>query len=81
MRRSALFISKWQAIHRYTDLRRQSTKSREETGVSEEGLRSRLGLLLGTFNVIEAGLIDVRISTLEKLAVALDTAPGILLDG
>lgn len=54
--------------------------ARNERGISLEGM-TRLGLSGAYISKIESGEHDVRVSTLLKLASALNVTPGELLNG
>lgn len=53
---------------------------RRQRGWSQEALAERLGINAKAIAKIESSDIDLRISTIWRLAVALDVSPGELLD-
>ena len=52
---------------------------RKTRGMTQEELGAKLGLKKAAIHKYETGLVDLRSSTLEKLAAALDTTPAYLL--
>jgi transcriptional regulator with XRE-family HTH domain len=54
--------------------------TRKKMGLSQVALAQRSGLEQGEISRIERGLRDPQISTVEKLAAAVEMAPGRLLD-
>jgi transcriptional regulator with XRE-family HTH domain len=52
---------------------------RESAGLSKPELAKRAGLSTATVYLLEDGLLDVRVSTLLKLARALNVTPGALM--
>ncbi|MBU5434553.1 LexA family transcriptional regulator [Pseudoflavonifractor sp. MSJ-37] len=52
---------------------------RRAAGMTQEELGAKLGLKKAAIHKYETGLVDLRSSTLEKLAAALDTTPAYLL--
>lgn len=57
---------------------RTARKQREWT---QEELAERSGVQAGEISRLEAGKRDPQVSTVEKLAAALEVPPGRLLDG
>jgi predicted transcriptional regulator len=54
-------------------------RRRAEVGISQEGLAFETGISLRHLQRIEGGTIDLRVSTLYKVATALETTPAKLL--
>jgi transcriptional regulator with XRE-family HTH domain len=54
--------------------------ARKKLRLSQEEVAARCGLEQGEVSRIERGLRDPQVSTLEKLAAAVEVAPGRLLD-
>lgn len=54
--------------------------ARERLGLTQEQVSERSGVQAGEVSRIERGKRDPQISTLEKLAAAVETPPGRLLD-
>jgi transcriptional regulator with XRE-family HTH domain len=54
--------------------------ARERLGLTQEQVAERSGVQAGEVSRIEAGKRDPRVSTLEKLAAAVELKPGQLLD-
>ena len=52
----------------------------QELGLRQEQAAERSGVQAGEVSRIEAGKRDPRVSTLERLAKAVDVKPGQLLD-
>jgi len=55
-------------------------KARKELGLTQEEVAERSGVQAGEVSRIECGKRDPKVSTLEKLAVAVEMPPGRLLD-
>ena len=53
---------------------------RETAGLSQEDLASQTGLTLSLIDEIERGRVDVRLLTLERIAIALNAEMIDLLD-
>ncbi|HEX5928295.1 MAG TPA: helix-turn-helix transcriptional regulator [Solirubrobacterales bacterium] len=54
--------------------------ARKELGLTQEEVASRSGVQAGEISRIENGKRDPQVSTLEKIAAALEMTPGRLLD-
>lgn len=54
--------------------------ARQSLGLTQEQVAERSGVQAGEISRIERGLRDPKVSTLEKLAGALNVRPGQLLD-
>jgi transcriptional regulator with XRE-family HTH domain len=54
--------------------------ARKKLGLTQEEVAERSGVQAGEISRIERGKRDPQISTLEKLAVAVELPPGRLLD-
>jgi transcriptional regulator with XRE-family HTH domain len=54
--------------------------ARKDLGLTQEQVAERSGVQAGEVSRIERGKRDPRVSTLEKLAVAVELPPGRLLD-
>lgn len=54
--------------------------ARQGLGLTQEEVAERSGVQAGEISRIERGLRDPKVSTLEKLASALNLRPGQLLD-
>jgi transcriptional regulator with XRE-family HTH domain len=54
--------------------------ARKKIGLSQIDLAQRSGLEQGEVSRIERGIRDPQVSTLEKLAAAVEMPPGRLLD-
>ena len=54
--------------------------ARKKLRLSQEEVAARSGLEQGEVSRIERGLRDPQVSTLEKLAAAVEVPPGRLLD-
>ncbi|HET6997664.1 MAG TPA: helix-turn-helix transcriptional regulator [Solirubrobacterales bacterium] len=54
--------------------------ARKKLGLTQEQVAERSGVQAGEVSRIEAGIRDPRVSTLEKLAAAVEMKPGQLLD-
>jgi transcriptional regulator with XRE-family HTH domain len=55
-------------------------EARDKLGLTQEQVAERSGVQAGEVSRIEAGKRDPQISTVLKLAKALEVAPGQLLD-
>jgi transcriptional regulator with XRE-family HTH domain len=54
--------------------------ARKKLGLTQEEVAERSGVQAGEVSRIERGLRDPQVSTLEKLAAAVEVLPGRLLD-
>lgn len=54
--------------------------ARKNLGLTQEEVAERSGVQAGEVSRIEAGKRDPKVTTLEKLAAAVEQAPGRLLD-
>ena len=54
--------------------------ARKKLGLTQEEVAERSGVQAGEVSRIERGKRDPQVSTLEKLAEAVETPPGRLLD-
>ena len=54
--------------------------ARKKLGLTQEEVAERSGVQAGEVSRIERGLRDPQVSTLEKLAKAVEVPPGRLLD-
>jgi transcriptional regulator with XRE-family HTH domain len=54
--------------------------ARMKLGLTQEQVAERSGVQAGEVSRIERGKRDPKVSTLEKLAAAVEVAPGRLLD-
>lgn len=54
--------------------------ARDELGLTQEEVAARSGVQAGEISRIEHGKRDPQVSTLEKIARALEMTPGRLLD-
>lgn len=54
--------------------------ARKRLGLTQEEVAARSGVQAGEVSRIERGKRDPQVSTLEKLAAAVETPPGRLLD-
>jgi transcriptional regulator with XRE-family HTH domain len=54
--------------------------ARKTLGLTQEEVAERSGVQAGEVSRIEAGKRDPKVSTLEKLAAAVELPPGRLLD-
>jgi len=54
--------------------------ARKELGLTQEQVSERSGVQAGEISRIETGKRDPKVSTLERLAKAVETKPGRLLD-
>jgi transcriptional regulator with XRE-family HTH domain len=54
--------------------------ARKKLGLTQEEVAQRSGLEQGEVSRVERGLRDPHVSTLEKLAAAVELPPGRLLD-
>lgn len=62
------------------DLGSNLRKARKELNLSQEEVAARSGVHATEVSRIEAGKRDPRVSTLKKLAAAVEMPPGRLLD-
>ena len=62
------------------DLGKNLRAARKKLGLTQEEVAERSGVQAGEVSRIERGKRDPQISTLEKLAAAVEVAPGRLLD-
>ncbi len=63
-----------------SDLGTNLREVRERLGLTQEQVAERSGVHATEVSRIEAGKRDPQVSTLERLATALEVAPGRLLD-
>jgi len=61
------------------DLGRNLRAARERLGLTQEQVSERSGVQAGEVSRIEHGKRDPKVSTLEKLAAAVEVEPGDLL--
>ncbi|HSS42327.1 MAG TPA: helix-turn-helix transcriptional regulator [Solirubrobacterales bacterium] len=61
------------------DLGRNLRAARERLGLTQEQVSERSGVQAGEVSRIERGKRDPKVSTLEKLAAAVEAEPGDLL--
>jgi transcriptional regulator with XRE-family HTH domain len=61
------------------DLGRNLRAARERLGLTQEQVSERSGVQAGEVSRIECGKRDPKVSTLEKLAAAVEVEPGDLL--
>jgi transcriptional regulator with XRE-family HTH domain len=61
------------------DLGRNLRAAREKLGLTQEQVSERSGVQAGEVSRIERGKRDPQVSTLEKLAAAVEVEPGDLL--
>lgn len=54
--------------------------ARKKLGLTQEQVAERSGVQAGEVSRIERGLRDPQVSTVKKLAAAVEVAPGRLLD-
>ena len=54
--------------------------ARERLGITQEEVAARSGVQAGEISRIERGKRDPQVSTLEKIAAAVEMPPGRLLD-
>jgi transcriptional regulator with XRE-family HTH domain len=62
------------------DLGKNLRVARERLGLTQEEVAARSGVQAGEISRIERGKRDPQISTLEKIAAAVEMPPGRLLD-
>jgi transcriptional regulator with XRE-family HTH domain len=62
------------------DLGKNLRAARKKLGLTQEEVAARSGVQAGEISRIEGGKRDPQVSTLEKLAAAVELAPGRLLD-
>lgn len=62
------------------DLGKNLRAARERLGLTQEEVAARSGVQAGEISRIERGKRDPQVSTLEKIAVAVEMPPGRLLD-
>jgi transcriptional regulator with XRE-family HTH domain len=62
------------------DLGTNLREARERLGLTQEQVAERSGVHATEVSRIEAGKRDPQVSTLKRLAAALEVAPGRLLD-
>ena len=62
------------------DLGKNLRSARKRLGLTQEQVAERSGVQAGEVSRIERGKRDPQVSTLEKLAAAVEVAPGRLLD-
>jgi transcriptional regulator with XRE-family HTH domain len=62
------------------DLGKNLREARKRLGLTQEDVAERSGVQAGEVSRIEAGKRDPKVSTLEKLAAAVELPPGRLLD-
>ena len=63
------------------NLGRNLRAARRRLGLTQEQVAERSGVQAGEVSRVELGKRDPRVSTLEKLAVAVEVEPGQLLAG
>ena len=63
------------------DLGANLRDARKKLGLTQEEVAERSGVHPTEVSRIEAGKRDPRVSTLKRLAVAVETTPGQLLNG
>jgi transcriptional regulator with XRE-family HTH domain len=56
-------------------------EARERLGLTQEQVGERSGVHTGEISRVESGKRDPQVSTLERLAKAVEVTPGQLLDG
>jgi transcriptional regulator with XRE-family HTH domain len=61
------------------NLGRNLRAARQRLGLTQEQVAERSGVQAGEVSRVELGKRDPRVSTLEKLAVAVEVEPGQLL--
>jgi transcriptional regulator with XRE-family HTH domain len=61
------------------DLGRNLRAARERLGLTQEQVSERSGVQAGEVSRIERGMRDPKVSTLERLAAAVEVEPGDLL--
>jgi transcriptional regulator with XRE-family HTH domain len=69
------------AMDAVTQLARNVCEARDRYGLTQEQLSERSGVHPTEISRIEHGRRDIQISTLFKLAEALELTPGQLIDG
>jgi transcriptional regulator with XRE-family HTH domain len=62
------------------DLGKNLRTARERLGLTQEEVAARSGVQAGEISRIERGKRDPQVSTLEKIAAAVEMPPGRLLD-
>jgi transcriptional regulator with XRE-family HTH domain len=62
------------------DLGKNLRAARKKLGLTQEEVAERSGVQAGEVSRIERGKRDPKVSTLEKLAAAVELPPGRLLD-
>lgn len=62
------------------DLGKNLRTAREKLGLTQEEVAARSGVQAGEISRIEHGKRDPQVSTLEKIAAAVEMPPGRLLD-
>ncbi len=62
------------------DLGKNLFAARKKLGLTQEQVAERSGVQAGEVSRIERGLRDPQVSTVKKLAAAVEVAPGRLLD-
>jgi transcriptional regulator with XRE-family HTH domain len=62
------------------DLGKNLRAVRERLGLTQEEVAARSGVQAGEISRIERGKRDPQVSTLEKIAAAVEMPPGRLLD-
>jgi XRE family transcriptional regulator, fatty acid utilization regulator len=62
------------------DLGKNLRAAREKLGLTQEEVGARSGVQAGEISRIEHGKRDPQVSTLEKIAAAVEMPPGRLLD-
>jgi transcriptional regulator with XRE-family HTH domain len=67
-------------ILRVGNLGKNLREARERLGLTQEEVAERSGVQAGEVSRIERGKRDPQVSTLEKLAAAVELPPGRLLD-
>jgi transcriptional regulator with XRE-family HTH domain len=63
------------------ELGKNLREARKRLGLTQEAVAERSGVQAGEVSRIESGKRDPKVSTLEKLAAAVEMKPGQLLDG
>jgi len=72
-------LATW-TIRNVGNLGKNLRAARKKLRLSQEEVAARSGLEQGEVSRIERGLRDPQVSTLEKLAAAVEVPPGRLLD-
>jgi transcriptional regulator with XRE-family HTH domain len=67
-------------IHRVGNLGKNLRAARKKLDLTQEQVSERSGVQAGEISRIERGLRDPQVSTVEKLAAAVEVPPGRLFD-